>query len=46
MRGDGEEGVFILSQLGGQSVERLTMSAHYCLLEHTPDGEEERRKKG
>lgn len=46
MRDDGgAEGVCI-SSTGGPSVERLTTSPHYCLLEHTPKGEEERIKKG
>lgn len=46
MRGNGERGVLVHSQLGGASMERLSTSPHYCLLEHTPEGEEERKKKG
>lgn len=43
-----EGGVFVHSEpweVGGHSVERLTMSPHYCLLEHSPEGEEERKNK-
>lgn len=46
MRGNGERGVLVYSEPGGASMEGLSTSPHYCLLEHTPDWEEERKKKG
>lgn len=46
MRGNGERGVLVHSQPGGASMERLSTSPHYCLLEHTPGREEERKKEG
>lgn len=41
MASDGDRGMFVLSKAGGHSMERLTMSPHYCLMEHPPEGGEE-----
>lgn len=44
--GQWREGSACTFSTGGASMERLSTSPHYCLLEHTPEGEEERKKKG
>lgn len=42
----GSVSTFSFGGVGGHSAERLTTSPHYCLLKHTPEGEEERKKTG
>lgn len=44
--GQWREGSVCTFLTAGVSTERLSTSPHYCLPEHTPEGEEERKRRG